>query len=118
MEGVAYCLDDVWQVLSAETPASGEVRLTGNVTHNPVWAQIVADVLGVPLMADEAADASALGAAMLGHLALGHLPSLDAAAQSLSVGHTYQPDPQRHDFYQAEHQVFQALYQGLVYTRP
>jgi len=118
MEGVAYCLDDVWQVLSAETPASGEVRLTGNVTHNPVCAQIVADVLGVPLMADEAADASALGAAMLGHLALGHLPSLDAAAQSLSVGHTYEPDPQRHDFYHAEQQVFQALYQGLVQARP
>src|SRR5258708_26398014 len=96
MEGVAYCLDDVWQVLSAETPASGEVRLTGNVTHNPVWAQIVADVLGVPLIADEAADASALGAALLGHLALGHLPRLHAAAQTLRARHRSEPATHRH----------------------
>jgi len=118
MEGVAYCLDDVWEVLSAEALASGEVRLTGNVTHNPVWAQIVADVLGVPLIADEAADASALGAALLGHLALGHLASLDEAAQALPAGHTYAPDPRRHAFYRAEHQAFQELYRRLEQPGP
>jgi gluconokinase len=117
LEGVAYCLNDVWQVLIAEAPAGGEVRLTGNVTHNPVWAQIVADVLGVPLIADEAADASALGAALLGHLALGHLANLDGAAQSRPAGRTYVPDPQRHAFYQGEHAAFQELYRRLEQPR-
>jgi gluconokinase len=113
MEGVAYCLADVWEVLIAEAPGSGEVRLTGNVTHNPVWAQIVADVLGVPLSADEAADASALGAALLGHLALGHVARLEDAAAGLPAGTPYQPDPQRHEFYRSEHAAFQDLYRRL-----
>jgi gluconokinase len=113
LEGVAYCLDDVWEVLIAEAPASGEARLTGNVTHNPAWAQIVADVLGVSLMADEAADASALGAALLGHLALGHLVQLDDAAKILPTGHAYKPDPARHQFYRAGHAAFQELYRRL-----
>ena len=114
LEGVAYCLADVWEVLIAEVPASGEVRLTGNVTHNPVWAQIVADVLGVVLNADEAADASALGAALLGHLALGHVRQLEEAAAGLPAGQTYQPDPQRHEFYRAGHAAFQDLYQTTL----
>ena len=46
-------------------PPAGPVKLTGNVTHSPVWAQIVADVLGAEMFANEAADASALGAARL-----------------------------------------------------
>jgi len=113
MESVAYCLADVWEVLIAEAPASGQVRLTGNVTHNPLWAQIVADVLGVTLSADEAADASALGAALLGHLALGHLASLDDVAAGLPPGTIYQPDPARHKFYRAGHAAFQDLYRRM-----
>jgi gluconokinase len=117
MEGVAYCLADVWQVLAAESPAgpvaAGEVRLTGNVTHNPVWAQIVSDVLGVPLGADEAADASALGAALLGHQALGHLTRLEDAAARLPLGRLFQPDPPRHEFYKSGHVAFQDQYRRL-----
>jgi len=113
MEGVAYCLADVWEVLIAEVPASGEVRLTGNVTHNAIWAQIVADVLGVPLSADEAADASALGAALLGHLALGHLARLEDATAGLPAGTTYQPDPRRHEYYRTGHAAFQDLYRKV-----
>ena len=114
LEGVAYCLADVWEALNTEASALGQVRLTGNVTHNPVWAQIVADVLGVSLFADEAADASALGAALLGHLALGHLQRLEDAGAALPPSRAYNPDPARHAFYQTEHRVFQDLYRRLL----
>jgi gluconokinase len=113
MEGVAYCLADVWDVLLAEVPARESVRLTGNVTHNPVWAQLVADVLGVSLSADEAADASARGAALLGHLALGHLARLDDAAPALPTGRVYTPDPARHAYYVEGHAAFQNLYRRV-----
>jgi gluconokinase len=132
LEGVAYCLADVWEVLNAGAlvpgpagserasgdsesaragaPPAGEVKLTGNVTHSPVWAQIVADVLGVEMLADEAADASALGAAVLAQRALGWSAPPEAEPQ----GHRYTPDAGRHAFYQGEHRLFQALYRSLV----
>jgi len=113
LEGVAYCLADVWQVLNAGAAPGGEVRLTGNVTHDALWAQIIADVLGVPLLADEAADASALGAAVLGHLALGHIARLEDVAGGRAAGRSYEPDPARHALYQAGHAAFQELYQKL-----
>jgi sugar (pentulose or hexulose) kinase len=112
LEGVAYCLADVWEVLNAGAPPVGQVRLTGNVTHSPAWAQIVADVLGVEMLADEAADASALGAALLGQQALGWAARPEAQPQ----GRHYQPDAGRHAFYQDEHKAFQALYRSLVET--
>ena len=39
--------------------------------------------------------------------------SLEAAAQSLPVSRTYEPDAQRHAFYQVEHTAFQELYRRL-----
>jgi gluconokinase len=113
LEGVAYCLADVWDVLNAGAPPAGLVRLTGNVTHSPMWAQIVADVLGVEMLADEAADASALGAALLGQRALGWAAQPEAEPQ----GQRYAPDTGRHAFYHGEHRVFQALYRSLVEAR-
>jgi sugar (pentulose or hexulose) kinase len=70
----------------------------------------------VTLLADEAADASALGAAFMGHLALGHLARREDVAAAMPPGVAYVPDPARHEFYQAEHQVFQALYRAMLPT--
>jgi len=110
LEGVAYCLADVWAALHSEL--SEPARLTGGITRAPVWAQIVADVLGIPLRSMEAADASALGAAMLGHWALGGMKNL-GDVQTPDSGRVFEPDPARHAFYSRQHRVFQSLYQSL-----
>lgn len=107
MEGVAYCLADVWGVLP-EPAAGGEVtRLTGGITQTPVWAQILADVLGVPLMALDVHDASATGAALAGLRAMDrlHIAPGDAA---VVPGTTYVPGANR-ELYARQHRAFQAL---------
>ncbi len=113
LEGVAYCLADVWQVLSAQQELRLPVRLTGGITHSPVWAQIVADVLGVPLAATEAADASAIGAAIMGLKAFGVVESMQALASQIRPERKLEPDPDRHAFYKQHHQQFQEFYQKL-----
>jgi gluconokinase len=113
LEGVAFCLADVWAVLEPLPQSEPVARLTGNIARVPVWAQIVADVLGLRLEADEAADASAIGAALLGHLALGHFASLEECALRPSVVEVYEPDPVRHADYAPLHAGFQALYARL-----
>ncbi len=110
LEGVAFCMADVWQALSSQMDLLEPAKLTGGITRAPTWAQILADVLGVALVPVEIADASALGAALLGHEALGRGVT---SQLSLSAGRPFQPDPQRHGFYQVRHQVFQSLYRLL-----
>ena len=64
---MAFCLADVWDVLKPLMPVEARrfVRLTGGIVKSRLWSQIVCDVLGVPLVLAEAADASAVGAAMV-----------------------------------------------------
>ena len=119
LEGVAFCLADVWEALSeagGAEEAPSQVRLTGGVTQSPVWGQIVADVLGVSLTAVEAADASAVGAAMLGFHALQGLP-LEQMAGRVQTGARYAPDPDRYAFYRRRHRLFQQLYRQLRAAR-
>ncbi|MEX2214023.1 MAG: gluconokinase [Phycisphaeraceae bacterium] len=66
LEAVAFCLADVWEVLQPQVSIDSRrfIRLTGGITQSHLWSQIVCDVLGVPLVLSEAADASAIGAAL------------------------------------------------------
>jgi len=105
MEGVANCLADVWDALyGSET------------THEtPLWAQIVADMLGVPLMALDVADTSATGAGALGLHALGMLrPDKSLIVRTAAPGPVYSPDLKRHQFYQQHHREYRALRRGMA----
>ena len=101
LEGVAFCLADVWQVVGGAETAI----LTGGITRSPAWAQIVCDVLGVPLGLMEAADASAVGAARLGFTALGE--SVSPPPQPAA---TLTPDLAIHRRYVDLHGAFQERY--------
>lgn len=114
MEGVANCLADVWDAMYGSEPTSDEaVRLTGGITRTPLWAQIVADMLGVPLMALEVADTSATGAALTGMRGLG-LIRLDQVPRTVETGRVYAPDARRHEFYKQHHREYRALRRGMA----
>ena len=107
MEGVAHCIADVWQALPPPAGTGEVTRLTGGITRTPVWAQLLADVLGVPLMALDAADSSATGAALVGLRALGRPVPVDAGA-SAQAGVLHAPSAD-HAFYVDHHRAFDAL---------
>jgi gluconokinase len=113
MEGVANCLADVWDALYGVETTPEVVRLTGGITRTPLWVQIVADMLGVPLMALEVADTSATGAALLGLHALG-LIGADQLARAVDPGPVYTPDPACHEFYRRHHRAYGILRQGMA----
>jgi gluconokinase len=105
IEGVAHCLADVRAALPPAAPEAGYARLTGGVVRTPVWSQILADVVGEPLVAVDVAHASAAGAALLGLRALGQKVTVAAGATS---GSTYSPGPDR-PFYVRQHRAYDAL---------
>jgi gluconokinase len=115
MEGVANCLADVWDALYGSETTREMVRLTGGITRTPLWAQILTDMLGVPLMALEVADTSATGAGLLGLSALGLL-GIDQLhmARTVESGPVYTPDPGHHQFYEQHHREYRALRRGMT----
>jgi len=69
LEGVAFAARDNLAALGSTSPAITEVDLVGG-SRSALWAQISADVLGIPVhRVEEGEVGAALGAARLGRLA-------------------------------------------------
>ena len=70
LEGVAFAARDNLAALGGASPAITEVDLVGGGSRSALWAQIIADVLGIPVhRVEEGEVGAALGAARLGRLA-------------------------------------------------
>jgi xylulokinase len=70
LEGVAYAARDNLAALCGSSSPIVEIDLVGGGSRSPLWAQIIADVLGIPVhRVAEGEVGAALGAARLGKLA-------------------------------------------------
>jgi xylulokinase len=70
LEGVAYAVRDNLVALESAGSSIAEVDLVGGGSRSALWAQIIADVLGIPVhRVEEGEVGAALGAARLGRLA-------------------------------------------------
>jgi xylulokinase len=83
MEGVAFGLRDSFELIKQASPgAITEVRVSGGGAKSQVWRQIMADILGVPLVVAEAIEGAAYGAALLAGVGGGVWPDVLAATQA------------------------------------
>lgn len=95
------------------TPLERIVVLGGG-SRSAVWCQIIADVLGRPLVVAREAESTCLGAGMLAAAAVGLHPDVVAAARAMSdTGTEYRPDPDRAATYDRLHRVYCDLYPRL-----
>jgi xylulokinase len=61
---------------------AGELRVTGGGARNAWWQQLKADVIGLPIVASEESEASAVGAALLAGVGAGVFPDVESAARA------------------------------------
>ena len=99
LEGVCLQLALVLEAMRAAGLELAEVRATGGFARSPFWRQLLADVLGTPIGFPASEQGSAMGAALLGHVALGHLRSVDDAAALVRVTEVVHPDDDAARFY-------------------
>lgn len=72
LEGVAFGLDDGLAVMKQAGSQIEQFSLIGGGARSPWWAQLIADIVGVPVVTHrDGAAGGALGAARLGWLAAG-----------------------------------------------
>ena len=103
LEGTAFALRDAQEIMKATS-----VRATGGGMKSPAWRQIVADVLGVPVITvNTAEEGAAYGSAILAAVGAGAFPSVEDACDRL-VRETVSTKPQRS--YDDEYARYRKLY--------
>lgn len=76
--------------------AFSQVRLTGGASRNPAFAQMFADVLGLPVTVTDTDEAAAWGAALCAGAGAGLFPSVrDDPRRTASLERTFEPGPAR-----------------------
>jgi len=99
LEAIAYRFALIARDLDRIAPNATIVASGNALRSSPLWLQIIADVLGRPLMFGGAAESSIRGAALLALEAVGKIGAIDE--DSIVVEQVFEPDMSRHARYQA-----------------
>lgn len=113
VEGVAQQLA---LILAAVTDAGVEVteiRATGGALTSELWSVVLASALGMPLRQAPSSEGTAVGAALLGHHALGELDDLDRVAEIVTLERQTDPDPHAAEVYRTMRPLVEKAVTGL-----
>jgi len=113
IEGISYSLFQVGTSLEETIGPIDCIYASGGFTRSKAWLQLIADVFNRKVYVTNTADASAIGAAIMGYYALGSIGGLEGSADLIRVQAIYEPDQERHEVYQKNFKVFAALYERL-----
>ncbi len=117
LEGVAFGLRDSFELIKQSEAGREirEVRVSGGGARSSLWRQILADVLGVPLVSVEALEGAAYGAALLAGVGAGVWPDVQTATEVVHLGAETRPGPQQEAYRQA-YAIYRTLYPTLKDT--
>ena len=114
MEGVAFALRDCVEVARLSGIPVNSTRICGGGAKSPLWRQIIADVLNVPVQTPKTQEGPAYGGAMLAMVACGEYKDTQAAVNKLvTVTQTVEPDCAAAAGYDKRYKIFTALYPAL-----
>jgi gluconokinase len=112
LESIAYRFALIALALDELAP-DAQIVATGNALRSsPVWLQIIADVLGRPVMFGGSPEASIRGAALLALEAVGKIGAIQEVA--VSVDEVFEPNMDRHARYQLGLERQEEIYRKLV----
>jgi gluconokinase len=113
LESVAYRFTLIAERLAAFVPADAEVVGSGAaLLRSRAWAQIMADVLGRPVVLSAEEEASSRGAALMALEAAGAIDDLSSIPSER--GRVFEPDAGRHERYRRALDRQRALYDALI----
>ena len=114
LEGIALGHKVHVEKLLSARPAPEAVRLAGGAARSPLWAQMFADVLELPVEIVETEELGTLGCAMAAAVATGEFPDLKAAAREMvHVRARIHPDPASSRAYRGKFALHKAVSAAL-----
>jgi xylulokinase len=114
MEGVAFNMKWILDVLLASGLRVDNMRVIGGGARSALWRQILADIYGLPLLCPQFdAAATALGAAIAGGIGVGLFPDFGAVDRLIPIAPAEQPNPATAVRYARQFELFQQTYAAL-----
>jgi gluconokinase len=113
LEGVAFRLRSVQDVLGSVSDEVRQVRASGGFTRSPFWLRIVCTILNRQLMVPPWGETSCLGAAMWALVGTGHLDGIEDAASLVAPGSSYEPDTEEAGTYEEIYHLYRDLYEAV-----
>lgn len=114
LEGVGYSMKDCYEALRGLGIAPQSATIIGGGAKSPLWRQIVADMLNIPLRTVENVDSS-LGSAMLAGVACGLFEDFeDSVEKCVRFGEETLPDAERHALYERNFAVYRRIHDALA----
>ncbi|HSE16529.1 MAG TPA: gluconokinase [Pyrinomonadaceae bacterium] len=119
LESIAYRFALIARALNEVAP-NAAIAASGNALRSsPAWLQIIADVLGRPLLLGGAAEASSRGAALLALEAVGKIATIEK--DQFVVDQVFEPDLSRHARYQQglarQEELYQRVFNESSFTQ-
>lgn len=113
IEGVAFRLKSIYDVINEIGEDVQQIRTSGGFTKSVLWLQIVANALNHDLVIPEWGETSCLGAALWVLLGNGAVSSLEKLGEIIPVGESYQPVSGDVESYNHLYAIYTDLYQAL-----
>ncbi len=110
MEGAALSLRHCFE--EENGLPSAPVQLTGGGSRNKVWCQMIADIIGQPVIVSAQSDQGLWGAACIGAAAIGRGSAIELSRRS-EDSQRFDPDEALHRAYGRIYKRYAALSQGL-----
>ena len=88
-----------------------EIIFAGGASKSPLWSQILADVLGMPVKVPAVKEATALGAAILAGYGVGLYSSIEEGAKrTVKWDSVYEPNAENHKVYEELYGPWRKVY--------
>jgi xylulokinase len=117
LEGVGFGLRESFELMkNTGLPVIKEIRISGGGARNPIWQQILADIMQVDLIQVNTIEGAAYGAALLSAVGVGIFPDVETACMN-TIYLTDRTSPGKSSYvYSSAYPHYKALYPSLSYT--
>ena len=111
LEGVCFAIRDSFEVAKGLGIGISRSMICGGGSKSPLWRQMMADILGIPLDIPQTEQGPGYGAALLAMVGAGCYPDVRTACESLvRIFESVDPDPEKTMLYQKKYDKFRKIY--------
>lgn len=113
VEGISFAICQVMHAVEETNGTIDVIYASGAFVKSDIWVQLMSNLLNKKIIVSATADASAVGAALLGMHSLALLQNWNILKQWLPASKTFLPDATLHQQYQPYYNMFISLYPKL-----